>query len=233
MDATLAVSATALWMGLLTSVSPCPLAANIAAMSYVGPGSRQPPPHARRRELLYTLGRALAYAALAAILVGGLLSVPEVALFLQTHMNRILGPLLVAVGLVLLEWVRLPGFGSRLYDRTGERLAKAGLVGALPLGAVLALAFCPVSAGLFFGGLIPLALEHRSSLWLPAVYGLGTGLPVVVFAVLVSAGLAWAGSAFHRLQAVERWARRVTAVVVIAVGLYYTWSFTIRGGSSL
>ena len=109
---------------------------------------------------------------------------------------------------------------------------KAGLVGALPLGAVLALAFCPVSAGLFFGGLIPLALEHRSSLWLPALYGLGTGLPVVVFAVLVSAGLAWAGAAFHRLQSVERWARHVTAVMVIAVGLYYTWSFTIRGGSS-
>lgn len=232
MDAALAVSATALWMGLLTSVSPCPLATNIAAISYLGRevGSRR---RTLVGGLLYTLGRALAYTSLAAILVGGLLSVPEVALFLQAHMNRVLGPLLVAVGLVLLEWVRLPSFGSRVYDRTGQRLVKAGLVGALPLGAVLALAFCPVSAGLFFGGLIPLALEHRSSLWLPVLYGLGTGLPVVVFAVLVSAGLAWAGSAFHRLQAVERWARRVTAVVVIAVGLYYTWTFTIGGGSSL
>jgi cytochrome c-type biogenesis protein len=232
MDATLAVAATALWMGLLTSVSPCPLAANIAAMSYLGRevGSRR---RALVGGVLYTLGRALTYTALAAILVGGLLSVPEVALFLQAHMNRILGPLLVAVGLVLLEWVRLPGFGSRLYDRTGGRLLKAGLLGAAPLGAVLALAFCPVSAGLFFGGLIPLALEHRSSLWLPTLYGVGTGLPVVVFAVLVSAGLAWAGSAFHRLQAVERWARRITAVVVIAVGVYYTWTFTIRSASSL
>jgi cytochrome c biogenesis protein CcdA len=232
MDPTLAVSATAFWMGLLTSVSPCPLAANIAAMSYLGRevGSRR---RALVGGLLYTLGRTLAYVLLAAILVGGILSIPDVALFLQAHMNRILGPLLVAVGLVLLEWVRLPGFGSRLYDQTGERLVKSGLAGALPLGAVLALAFCPVSAGLFFGGLIPLALEHRSSLWLPVLYGIGTGLPVVVFAVLVSAGLAWAGSAFHRLQAVERWARRVTAAVVIAVGLYYTWSFTIRGGSSL
>jgi len=232
MDGTLAVSATAVWMGLLTSVSPCPLATNIAAMSYIGRevGSRR---RTLVAGLLYTLGRAFAYAALAAILVGGLLSIPEVALFLQTHINRILGPLLVAVGLVLLEWVRLPGFGSQLYDRTGERLVKAGLLGALPLGAVLALAFCPVSAGLFFGGLIPLAVDHRSAVWLPALYGLGTGLPVVVFAVLVSAGLAWVGSAFHRLQAVERWARCVTAVVVILVGLYYTWSFTIRGGSSL
>jgi cytochrome c-type biogenesis protein len=232
MDATIAVSASAFWLGLLTSVSPCPLAANIAAMSYIGRevGSRR---RTLVGGLLYTLGRALAYAALAAILVGGLLSVPQVALFLQAHMNRALGPLLVAVGLVLLEWVRLPGFGSQVFDRTGERLVKAGLLGALPLGAVLALAFCPVSAGLFFGGLVPLALEHRSSFWLPALYGIGTGLPVVVFAVLVSAGVAWAGSALHRMQAVERWARRVTALVVIAVGLYYTWSFTIRAGSSL
>jgi sulfite exporter TauE/SafE len=183
--------------------------------------------------LLYTVGRALAYAALAVILVGGLLSVPEVALFLQAHMNRVLGPLLVALGLVLLEWVHVPAFGSRLYDRTGARLIRAGHAGALPLGAVLALAFCPVSAGLFFGGLIPLALEHRSAVWLPTLYGLGTGLPVVAFAVLVSAGVAWAGRAFHRLQAVERWTRRVTAAVVIAIGLYYTWSFTIRGGSAL
>jgi cytochrome c biogenesis protein CcdA len=232
MDATLAASASALWLGLLTSVSPCPLAANIAAMSYIGRevGSRR---RTLVGGLLYTLGRALAYAGLAAILVGGLLSVPQVALFLQAHMNRVLGPILVAVGLVLLEWVRLPGFGSQVFDRTGERLVKAGLLGALPLGAVLALAFCPVSAGLFFGGLIPLALDHRSSLWLPALYGLGTGLPVVVFAVLVSAGLAWAGRAFHRLHSVELWARRVTAIVVIAVGLYYTWTYSIRGAASI
>jgi cytochrome c biogenesis protein CcdA len=232
MDATLGVSATAFWLGLLTSVSPCPLAANIAAMSYVGRevGSRR---RTLLAGLLYTAGRALAYAALAALLVGGLLSIPQVALFLQAHMSRILGPLLVVVGVVLLEWIPIPGFGGGLYDRTGGRLVKAGLVGALPLGAVLALAFCPVSAGLFFGGLIPLAFDHRSPLWLPAVYGIGTGLPVVVFAVLVSAGVAWVGAAFHRLQPVERWARRVTAVVVIAVGLYYTWTFTIRGPSSL
>jgi cytochrome c biogenesis protein CcdA len=232
MDAPLAASLSALWLGVMTSVSPCPLAANVAALSYVGRevGSRR---RTLLGGLLYTLGRVLAYAALAAVLVGGLLSVPQAALFLQAHMSRLLGPLLVGVGVVLLEWVRIPGFGSAVYDRTGERLAKAGLVGAVPLGAVLALAFCPVSAGLFFGGLIPLALEHRSSLWLPALYGLGTGLPVVVFAVLVSAGLAWAGRAFHRLQSVELWARRVTAIVVIAVGLYYTWTYTIRGAASI
>ena len=232
MDAALAVSGTALWLGLLTSVSPCPLAANIAAMSYVGRevGSRR---RTLVGGLLYTLGRVLAYASLAAILVGGLLSIPQVALFLQAHMNRVLGPLLVLVGVVLLDWLPIPGFGSGLYDRAGAKLAKAGLVGALPLGSVLALAFCPVSAGLFFGGLIPLALQHHSPFWLPAVYGLGTGLPVVVFALLVTAGVAWVGTAFNRLRTVERAARYVTAVIVIAVGLYYTWTFTIQGGSSI
>ena len=232
MDTALAVSGTAFWLGLLTSVSPCPLAANIAAMSYVGRevGSRR---RTLVGGLLYTLGRALAYAALAAILVGGLLSIPQVALFLQAHMNRALGPILVLVGVVLLGWLPIPGFGGGLSDRAGTKLAKAGLVGALPLGSVLALAFCPVSAGLFFGGLIPLALQHRSAVWLPAVYGVGTGLPVVVFAFLVSAGVAWAGAAFRKLQTVERWARYVTAAIVIAVGLYYTWTFTIQGGSSI
>lgn len=232
MDSTLLASASALWLGLLTSVSPCPLTANIAAMSYVGRevGSRR---RTLAAGLLYTGGRALAYAALAAVLVGGLLSIPEVALFLQAHMNRLVGPLLVVVGLVLLEWIPLPGLGGQVSQRTAERLAQAGVAGALPLGAVLALAFCPVSAGLFFGGLVPLAIEHRSPVWLPTLYGIGTGLPVVVFAFLLTAGLAWVGSAFRRLQAVEWWARRATAVVVVLVGVHYTWAYTIRGGSTL
>lgn len=232
MDGTLLASTGALWLGLLTSISPCPLAANIAAMSYVGRevGSRR---RTLVAGLLYTAGRSLAYAGLAALLVGGLLAVPDVALFLQTRTNRFLGPLLVLVGLVLLELVPLPAFGGRLSDHAAEPLARAGLVGALPLGAVLALAFCPVSAGLFFGGLLPLAVEHRSPLWLPTLYGLGTGLPVVVFAVALTSGLAWVGSAFGRLQAVELWARRATAATILAVGLYYSWVYTIRGGSTL
>ena len=225
-------TASAFWLGLLTSVSPCPLASNIAAMSYVGRevgnGKRT-----LLAGLLYTAGRVLAYAGLAAVVVAGLLAIPDVARFLQVHMNRIVGPLLVALGLVLLEWLPLPAFGSGLYDRVGGKMVAAGLAGALPLGAVLALAFCPVSAGLFFGGLIPLALEHRSAVWLPVAFGVGTGLPVVVFAILLAAGVRRAAAAFHRLQTVERWTRRVTAVVILGIGAYYTWRFTFTGGSVL
>jgi cytochrome c-type biogenesis protein len=228
----LLASTSAFWLGLLTSISPCPLASNIAAMSFVGRdvGSRR---RTLVAGLLYTLGRTLSYAILAAVLIAGLLSIPQVALFLQRHMNRALGPLLLVVGLALLEVVPLPTFGPGLSERGGERVKKAGPLGALSLGAVLALAFCPVSAALFFGSLVPLALDHRSPLWLPAVYGVGTGLPVVVFAVLLGAGVQWAGSAFDRMTLFERWARRVTALVVMAVGAYHTWTFTLGGGSTL
>jgi cytochrome c biogenesis protein CcdA len=219
-------TASAFWLGLMTSISPCPLAANIAAMSYV---SREV--GSRRRTLLagllYTLGRTLSYAILAAVLIAGLLSVPQVAVFLQRHMNRVLGPLLIVVGLALLELVSLPSFGGGLAARFAERVKKAGLLGTLLFGAVLALAFCPLSAALFFGTLVPLALEQRSPLWLPAVYGIGTGLPVVVFAILLVAGIQWVGTAFNRISVFERWARRVTAIVVIAVGVYYTVRFTL------
>lgn len=228
----LLASASAFWLGLLTSVSPCPLTANIAAMSYVGREVGD-----RRRTLLtgllYTLGRMLAYVALAAILVAGLLSIPQVALFLQRHMNRVLGPLLVVVGLTLLEIIPLPSFGERLSQGWAPRLEKAGLLGPTLFGAACALAFCPVSAALFFGGLIPLALEHRSPLWLPGLYGIGTGLPVVAFAILLGAGIQWVGLAFKRVSVFERWARRATAAVIIAVGVYYTWTSTLRGPSTL
>ena len=102
-----------------------------------------------------------------------------------------------------------------------------GLWGALPLGAVLALAFCPVSAALFFGSLVPLATENRSPILLPAVYGIGTGLPVVVFAVLIALGVGWMGSALDRVQAFEKWARFATGLVFVGVGVFETLRSTL------
>ncbi len=232
MNAWFLATASAFWLGLMTSISPCPLAANIAAMSYVGRevGSRR---RTVLAGLLYTLGRTLSYVALAAILVGGLLSVPQVALFLQRHMNRLLGPLLIVVGLALLDIVPLPSFGGGISARWATRMKKAGALGTVAFGAACALAFCPVSAALFFGSLVPLALDRQSPLWMPGVYGVGTGLPVVAFAVLLGAGVQWMGRAFRRISAFELWAGRVTAVVILGVGLYYTWTFALRRASTL
>jgi len=212
---------SALWLGILTSISPCPLATNIAAVSYVG---RQV---ASARAVLlcgglYTAGRTLAYVGLGAAAVWSLMSMVAVSSFLQGTFHRLLGPLLIVVGLLLLGLVKLnlPGLG--VSQGLQRRVDRWGVWGAGLLGIVFALSFCPVSAGLFFGSLVPLAADHRSPLLLPAVYGVGTALPVAGFAVLLAGGASWLGAALDKVQVFERWARRVTAAVFLAVGVYET-----------
>jgi cytochrome c biogenesis protein CcdA len=221
-------AATAFWLGLLTSISPCPLASNIAAVSFLG---RQVE---RRLSVLasglaYTLGRTLSYLVLAILVIAGLLSIPHASRFLQVYMNRLLGPVLILVGILLLGVVplRLPGPG-RLVESVQSRLSAGGLLGALALGALFALSFCPVSAALFFGSLMPLAVRMESPVLLPTLYGAGTAVPVVVFAFLIAAGAGFVGQLFQRLALVERWARRVTALVFIIVGFYMTLVFTLE-----
>jgi len=221
MDSIWLAAGSALWLGMLTSISPCPLATNIAAVSYVG---RQV--GSTRAVLLsgglYTAGRTLAYVALGAAAVWSLMSVVAVSSFLQGGFHRALGPLLIAVGLLLVGLLKLnlPGFG--VSSGLQERVDRSGVWGAGLLGIVFALSFCPVSAGLFFGSLVPLAAARSSPLLLPTLYGVGTALPVAGFAVLLAAGAGWLGKALDRVQAFEVWARRVTAVVFIGVGVYET-----------
>jgi cytochrome c-type biogenesis protein len=216
----LALAGGALWLGLLTSISPCPLATNIAALSFVG---RQvgSPRRALLAGVLYTLGRTVAYVALAALVVSALLSMVEVSAVLQRFAAKVLGPLLIVVGVALLGLVPLPSFGGGLARRL-ERIGGHGPCGAMLLGAAFALAFCPVSAALFFGSLIPLATTHASRLALPALYGIGTALPVLGFAVLVAAGTATLGGAYERLRRIERWARPATGIVFVLAGIHET-----------
>lgn len=212
---------SAFWLGLLTAISPCPLATNIAAISFIGRqvGNRRA---VLLSGLLYTLGRTLTYVALGAILASGLLAVSEASRFLQKYMNEILGPILILLGMILLGWI-----GSRLSmnlagERVQERVAKGGMAWACLLGILFALSFCPVSAGLFFAGLIPLALQHGSRFLLPLVYGIGTALPVVVFAFLIVISTEAVGKAFHRLTQIEKWVRLIAGVLFVLAGLYYS-----------
>jgi cytochrome c-type biogenesis protein len=215
----LAPGLTALWLGILTSISPCPLASNIAAVSYVGRRVGAP-----RRVVLagvaYSLGRALTYVLVAIVVVTSLLSVPSVSFFLQSRMNQVLGPVLILAGLVMLGWLRLPWFQGRDTGALEQRLAGAGIPGAAGLGAIFALSFCPVSAGLFFGGLLPLATGSSSRFILPAIYGVGTGLPVLILATLLAFGAGGIGRAFAALTRVERVATRVTGGVFVLAGIY-------------
>jgi cytochrome c biogenesis protein CcdA len=137
-------------------------------------------------------------------------------------MNKALGPILIVVGILLLGVIplRLPTAG--LGRKAAERIGSWGPAGALLLGILFALTFCPVSAALFFGSLLPLAIEHRSPVVFPALYGIGTGLPVLGFALAIALGARSLGKVFDKMTQIERWVRLATAVVFIGVGIYLT-----------
>jgi cytochrome c biogenesis protein CcdA len=211
---------SALWLGILTSISPCPLATNIAAISLIGRRI------GRTRVvfltgLLYTLGRMLTYLILGCLLVTTALSIPQVSHILQKYMNKILGPILILVGMVLLELIRINTSGSGLSEKTQKRVEALGIWGAGLLGIVFALSFCPISAALFFGSLLSLSAKFNSGFMFPALYGLGTGLPVFLFAVLIAFGAQSVAKAFNRLTQIELWVRRATGGIFILIGIYY------------
>ncbi|UCD16850.1 MAG: sulfite exporter TauE/SafE family protein [Candidatus Zixiibacteriota bacterium] len=221
MDPSILGIVSAIWLGILTSISPCPLATNIAAISYIGKRVGSP----RRvllSGLLYMLGRTLAYLILGIILVASILSIPELSYYLQNHMNKVLGPILILVGSFLLGLIPLNFVGLGIGERMQNRAAGYGIWGAGLLGIIFALSFCPVSAALFFGSLIPLSLKHGSRFFLPSVYGIGTGLPVILFALLAALGTRYVGRVFNKLTQFELWARRITGAIFILVGIYYS-----------
>jgi cytochrome c-type biogenesis protein len=220
MDGYFVALGSAVWLGILTSISPCPLATNIAAISYIGKRVDRPGT-VLLSGLMYTAGRLLTYVILGILVVASILSIPDLAMFLQRNMNKALGPILIIAGFLLLDLVNLrpPGFGAG--EKVAGRVEKWGIWGAGALGLLFALSFCPVSAALFFGSLIPLAIDQQSSVLMPTLYGIGTGLPVVTFAVLIALGAKRVGAAFNKISLFEKWARRITAVAFILAGIYY------------
>jgi cytochrome c-type biogenesis protein len=218
---------SALWFGILTSVSPCPLATNITAISFVGRRTGSPT-GVLLSGLLYTLGRAVVYVAIAMLLVTSLLSAPTVSLTLQMWMNKLLGPILVLVGMVMLGLIRIRFRGRGMSEQLQRRVERWGLLGALALGVLFALSFCPVSATLFFGSLLPLAVQHESGVLLPLLYGIGTAVPVVVSAAVLAFGARWLGKLFERVTQVERWMRTITGIVFLGVGIYMSLLYVYR-----
>jgi len=218
---------SALWFGILTSISPCPLATNIAATTFIGKQI-----NTRYGSLLagtaYTIGRAVAYMLICFTVVAGLFSIPGVSMFLQQYMNKLLGPILIIAGLLILDFIplRLPAIGDANSNFI-QRLSNGGILGAVFLGFIFALSFCPVSAALFFGSVIPLAIKFQSSIWLPLWFGIGTALPVIGFAFLLAFGARFASRFINGLTFVERYLRSLTAVIFIGFGVYFTITYLI------
>ena len=213
----------AFFIGLMTAISPCPLATNITAIAYISKKIDNGK-HALITGLVYTLGRMFTYVLLASLIVYIGLNVQAVSLFLQRYGERLIGFLLVFIGLVMLNIIKLPSLksGDKI-NKIKEKLSGKGYLGAFLLGVIFALAFCPFSAVLFFGMLIPLALKFSDGILIPSIFALATGLPVIIFAFILTFSVSKLGKVMNKVQTFEKYMRYIIAYVFILVGVYYIW----------
>lgn len=210
---------TAMVLGLMTAISPCPLATNITAVGFIGKDIEN-----RNRVfyngLVYTLGRAVSYTALAFIIFLGADQFAVSGLF-QKYGEKIIGPLLLVIGLFMLGVIKInfPGL-SNFTQRYQEKGTKT-YWDVLLLGFLFALAFCPYSGVLYFGMLIPMTISNASGLYLPVVFAIATGIPVIIFAWFIAFSVGSLGNVYNKIKAFEVWFRRVIAVLFLGVGIYY------------
>ena len=211
---------TAAILGLMTAISPCPLATNITAVGFISRDITSPH-RVFLNGIIYTFGRMFSYTAIALILYFGADQFSVSGLF-QQYGERFIGPLLIVIGSFMLGLIRikLPGI-----DITGEKTKRNGhkrYWDVLLLGIIFALAFCPYSGVLYFGMLIPMTITHPSGLYLPVFFALATGIPVIIFAWLLAYTVSGVGKLYNRIKSFEIWFRRIVAILFIGIGIYYS-----------
>ena len=211
---------TAFLIGILTSISPCPLATNITAIAYISKDIKTPK-NTLLNGLYYTLGRGISYTLLATLIYFGLSSFQIAGIF-QGWGEKVLGPVLIIIGLVMFGVIKINlGGKNEKIEKLKEYLATKGYLGSLFLGMLFALAFCPYSGVLFFGMLIPLILGSREALLLAPLFALGTGLPVIIFSFLIAFSIQKVGKAFSAMQKIEKVSRFIIAGIFLLTGIYY------------
>ncbi len=222
LDSSTTPALTAFLLGLLTAVSPCPLATNIAAIGFIGKDIEN-----RRRiflnGLLYTLGRVIAYTVLGIVLILILregASLFGVQNFIGKYGELVLGPALLLIGLFMLlgNRFKLPSFG---FNGGGEGLARKGGLGALLLGMLFAMAFCPTSGVFYFGMLIPMSATASAGYLLPVLFAVATALPVLIVAWILAFSVQRIGSFYGRMQSFQKWLNRIVGCVFVGIGVYY------------
>jgi cytochrome c biogenesis protein CcdA len=211
----------------MTAISPCPLATNITAIAYISKDLEN-----KRRiftnGILYTVGKAISYTLLGLILFFGV-SKFEVSKLFSSNMEKTLGPLLIIIGVLMLDFIQIkfPSF-SKLNEKIQNSSKNGSRLNALLLGVVFALAFCPYSGVLFFGMLIPLTIASSSGLYLPVVFAIATGLPVIIIAYLLAFSVSSIGRFYKSIQSFQKWFNYVVAASFIVVGLYYVYLIYIQ-----
>ncbi|MEI6059924.1 MAG: aromatic aminobenezylarsenical efflux permease ArsG family transporter [Bacteroidota bacterium] len=214
---------TAFLLGLMTAISPCPLATNITALAYISKDVEN-----RRTVFLngifYTLGRAITYTVLGAIIYLGA-SKFHVSRAVQSGGEKWIGPLLIVIGIFMLGIINLPGSSGTIMQRLADKVKLGNNWGSLLLGMIFALAFCPYSGVLYFGMLMPMVLSQPAGLLLLPDFAIATGLPVILLAYLLAFSIGGIGKFYNRLKTFEVWFRRIVAVLFILTGFYFVWIY--------
>jgi cytochrome c-type biogenesis protein len=211
-------------LGLMTAISPCPLATNITATAYISKNISSKK-KVFLSGLLYSLGRGFSYTVIGLILYFGA-SKFHVARFFNQNGEKYLGPLLIIIGLIMLNVIKLKFLGKlNFQEKLSEKFKDKGLLGSFLIGVVFALAFCPYSGALFFGMLIPMTIASANGLYLPIVFAFGTGLPVILFTYVLAFTAGKVGVFYKRITKIEKVMRYIAGVVFIATGLYYLTIF--------
>jgi len=211
----------AFFIGIMTAVSPCPLATNITAIAYASKRIDNSK-HTMIVGFLYTLGRMLTYVLIASLIVWFGMNTQTIALFLQKYGEKLLGPLLLIIGIIMLDVIKLNFLKSNdTIAKLKEKLAKKGFLGSFLLGVIFALAFCPFSAVLFFGMLIPIALKAGDGIIIPSVFAFATGLPVIILSFIMVYSVSKLGTIMNKISMYEKWMRKIVAGIFILTGLYY------------
>ena len=211
---------SAFLLGIMTSISPCPLATNITAVAYISKDIKTPK-YTIMSGLFYTLGRMISYTLLATLIYFGLSSF-QISRIFQGWGDKVLGPILIIIGLIMFDVIKINLSGNnQVLEKIKLWLADKGYLGSMALGMLFAFAFCPYSGVLFFGILIPMVLKSTGGLLLPPLFALGTGLPVIIFSFIIAYSMQAVSSVFQSLQKVEKWLRYAVASVFILTGVYY------------
>jgi len=218
---------TALILGLMTAISPCPLATNITAIAYIGKNLENKK-QVFINGVIYTLGRAFSYTTLGLILFFGA-SQFHIARFFNSNGEKFLGPLLFIIGFLMLDIIKIkfPGLG-KLNEKIQNPDMKKSWLSSFLMGVVFALAFCPYSGVLYFGMLIPLTISSASGLYLPLVFAIATGLPVIIFAYLIAFTFSNVGNFYNKVKNFQKWFNKIVAVIFMIIGLYYIYMFYLK-----
>lgn len=211
---------SALILGLMTAISPCPLAANITAMGFVGKDLEN-----RNRVfyngVIYTIGRAVSYTLLAFILYLGADQFKISSVF-QQYGEKFLGPLLIVIGLFMLGILKFNFPGLDKFTIRYQNKEKHNYWDVFLIGILFAMAFCPYSGVLYFGMLMPMTIQSSSGLALPFIFAIATGIPVIIFAWLLAYTVSGVGKLYNRIKTFEIWFRRIVAVLFLGIGMYYS-----------